>query len=452
MSKADKQLTDYIRGCLDKGFSFKRIQNSLIERGYPKKVAVGIVLKYKHKGNIFKWFAVGSIGIILMFSIFLGSSGIIGMVTVGFSQSFIDEVKITAEENSEFSWVVPYDGDIVSIAISGNYINGIKAKIFIQDYLIFDSTVKDYRITDVSSKSLGNVIHFERMCMDTCYLEGFNKTLYNVKIELQEGVLELEEIHFDLRTNKPIGDLPEFTKIPNLEVGMKGRYINLSSFLNTTRERLFSYLGEDIDISIDGDLAFIQPKEVGKSHVFFIANVEGLEFVSNLIEINAVQEASDSTIMGQVKRITETKEQSNFLLILLILLTIAAIVIVLLIPKENIYKLAFKLDRLRKTDIRTDLRDYEIKKKQYRKSHDEHTLKDMETRVKKLAKKIPKNQLMLSFNEISNKFEKTRSKKKKQEHYNELRQIYLKLIEARLRKEDKEALFHKMKDYYKKIS
>ena len=110
MGKANKALLEYVKGCLNRGYSFLKIEKDLVNRGYTRRVAEGIILKYKYRGDVFKWLTVVSLSSLFVLSLFLGGSGIIGMATVSYKASYENTLHSTvvavmeAGYTFEFSW------------------------------------------------------------------------------------------------------------------------------------------------------------------------------------------------------------------------------------------------------------------------------------------------------------------------------------------------------------
>ncbi|MCK5140413.1 MAG: hypothetical protein KAQ85_11270, partial [Thermodesulfovibrionia bacterium] len=120
MGKAKRELLLYIRNCLNKDLSFKKIEDSLVKQGYPRRVAEGVILSYKHRGRLFKGFSIFLLVILFSVSIFISGSGIVGMVTLGYSRSFSDKIDPVVNSSSFYSSYPTDKGELVPAALTGN--------------------------------------------------------------------------------------------------------------------------------------------------------------------------------------------------------------------------------------------------------------------------------------------------------------------------------------------
>jgi hypothetical protein len=239
MSTGKKALFKYIHSNLEDGHSFEQIKTALIKKGYPQKVAHGIILSYKHRHNILKWFVVSALALLFIFSFWLTGSGIAGMATLQYAKSYTDNLDLIINQSSQYSWYPSYRGEIISIAITGNLVGKGSSKVYIENkgkHLIFDSELENFKVTSLKSSLLGeNIKHFDMVCEQTCSMKRFNKSIYNLEFIVEDAVLELEKIHFDVMLDREVEILPEFIDIPAQKAspGTPIR-IDLSTFFNAS--------------------------------------------------------------------------------------------------------------------------------------------------------------------------------------------------------------------------
>ncbi len=468
-----REISKYIKDCLDRGYSFNKIENALIKSGYSKRASEGIILSYRHRGNVFKWLTVFSLSVLFVISIFLSGSGIVGMVTLGYSRSFVDNVGLIINESSAYSWYPPDKGEIVSVAVTGNILGDGGARVYIQNsgraHLVMDSQLDNFKFTDVKSSLIeGNIKHFEIICEASCAMDGFNKSIYNLVFELNDVVLELENIHYDIRTSTDIESVPEFMHIPTQKVNVGSILsIDLMSFFNSSSGAQFSYIAQDDDmnITLEDSVVNIRSYEVGTSYLYFIAETGGIQFMSNLVGVEVTKGTiRDKLLGGPVKRgiwvEEEKKSPGKGTTVVLLVLALLVIVTLAVIPARyyDMKGLAKRIDGIRRTrDLSDSLTDYhEMKAKLDDELDDdkrEKLIDDMVGKIRKMSKDVPKPKLMKEFKERCEEFEKAVvvSKSTAEKVYKELREVYMKILEGDLREKDKAMLYEKMQRYYRKL-
>jgi hypothetical protein len=481
MGKASKELNSYIRSCLNNGYSYRKIEDVLVNKGYPKKVAEGAILSYKHRGILFKWFAISFLLIIFSGSIYLTGSGIIGMVTLDYARSFSDDLGIVANSSSFYSWYPSIKGEIFSIAVTGNVIGNGNTKIFVENndnkYLIFDSSIKNYKVTDISSKLLSNqkIKHFDYVCEDTCSLIGFNKSIYNIVFEVEDSTLELEKIHFDVLSEKQVIDMPRFLEIPSQIIKINSVLkINLSSYFNSTEENVgYGYIAEDNSINViinDEGIAKISSDKEGSSYIYFTAKISGIQFMSNLVEIDFRPDdgslPAEKVVKGDFVKEGEgllspsTDNYLNNSVYLLVIVIALAIISLMIFVPSRYYSMSYLADRLESvrkgSTLSKDIDDYEkiksVAKIGNLSNMDEKKIVAMENKVREISLKVPQLKVVKEFNEkaimLENSIQKNYGAAKV---YDELRDIYLKIVKSKVREKDKKIFFKRIQKYYKMV-
>lgn len=465
MGKARNELLSYIRQCLNNGYSFKKIEDALIARGYPQKISEGIILSYKHRGNFLKWLTISFLVLLFIVGIFLSGSGIIGMATLEYKKSYTSEIGLITNASAFYTFWPGEKAELVSVAITGNVIGG-EAKVYIENsgrkYLIFDSGKENYKVTDVSSRLLGQrVMHFDAVCEESCSLSSFNSTVYNIIFELSNATLEIDKIHYDLLAGTEVADVPSFIHIPEQKIGLGDSInIHLLTFFNSSSSAEFSYLAEDntTSIKIDGNLATIKGIRTGKTHAYFIAAVNGVNFMSDLVNIEVTDDVTgDKMVVGPAEEKKSEKESPSSIFPLLLVIMLVVILILVFIPARffGLSSTAARLERVRKTvGITQSINQFQEMKSQLWKAKDsekEKILDQMEESIRNISVRLPKSKLVSDFNAKALEFEKIKDKDKAAETYAELRKIYMKAIEAKIPKKEKDFLYKTMEEYYKRL-
>jgi hypothetical protein len=463
-----KELSKYIRGCLDSGYSFKQIEGALVKRGYTTRAAEGILLSYKHRGNMLKWLTVSSLAVLFIVAVFLSGSGLVGMVTLDFAKSYDDNIQLIVNTSSYYTWYPPDKGEIVSIAITGNIIGEGDASVYIenkQKYLIFDSKLENYKVTNVKSALLGNNIkHFEIVCEETCDLLGFNKSVYNLVFEVEDSVIEIEKISYDVKASKEVEKIPQFLDIPKQEIGVSSELkIDLNTFFNSSDKASYDYIAEDeiIAVVIEENIATVKPNIAATAHLYFLAVVDGIQFISNLVEIEITDAKTgnvfvDGPFYGEV--LDQEKVSPKPYAALLLLVSLLVIIILALVPGKyyDIRNLARKIDNLRKTrQLSSSLNEYNALKSKLKKSESDeekdNIMNQMENHIKDISGKVPRIKLMKEFDKKCKDFESKKNMEAKEKAYSDLREVYVKLLETNIHNKDKEKLYAKMEEYYRML-
>ncbi|MBD3163968.1 hypothetical protein GF323_02100 [Candidatus Woesearchaeota archaeon] len=461
-----RQISRYITECLRKGISYRNIKDSLLRKGYPANIAEGIILDYRHKGRLIKWSAVSVMSVFFLISMYLSGSGIAGMATLGYSQNYIDETGLIINQSSSYSWYVPHKGRLISVAFTGNLLGGGSAKAYLEHenkkYLVFSSEKQNFQVTDISSSILGSAKHFNTVCEQACYLPELNKSVYSFVFEINNSVLEIEKIHYDIKAAAEVESVPEFLDIPDQEVSVNSRLaIDLNTFFNSSEKPEFSYLSRNISVEINDNLAAISPENKGTYHVYFIAELGSLKFMSNLVRIEVTDSGSSAGIIRGAAVHPQKKEKPSprpLPNLLLLSLVIAVIITLAVIPSRfyDTRDLASKLDRIRKSSrLSSSIEKYNKMKETLNSSIPEKEksklLYKMEKGIRALSKELPGSDIQHQFDEKCREFRSAKSRGIKECIYNELRQVYEKMIESGLPQESKKEAYRKLQRYYKQI-
>ncbi|MCK5140223.1 MAG: hypothetical protein KAQ85_10310, partial [Thermodesulfovibrionia bacterium] len=138
------------------------------------------------------------------------------------------------------------------------------------------------------------------------------------------------------------------------------------------------------------------------------------------------------------------------------------IVLLAILPSRyyNMNRLAHRIDKMNKEvrNVSGSLVEYNEMKSRFKgkglsDSEKDKLIDNMEDKIKGISRKTPRLKKMQEFNTKCYELEEAMKKDKKaaKKAYGELRNIYLKLIEGRIRGKDKKILYRRMGSYYKKL-
>jgi hypothetical protein len=377
-------------------------------------------------------------------------------------------------ETSFYSWYPQYRGELMSLSMTGNVIEG-KARVYIENndrrYLVFDSGRDNIGVTDIYSSILGKRIrHFEDVCEESCVLDGFNRSIYNLVFEVDEGMLEIEKVRYGLRETNKVMPAPQFLEIPNQEIRVGSSLkINLSSFFNTTeRGLMYSFISEDksINVTVEREIATIRPRSAGSSYMYFTVNVNGVKFASNLLRVDALEgdgEGVETVITGNAMKSAGQAgglSPANLVTLMMFLVGAAFFALLIILPAKyyDITGLAARIDRMRKeSTITKSLVDYNLMKAELRRKDMDagekvSLVEEMEGAIKQISRKLPKLQALKDFEKKGAEFKEALDDPERAEGiYSELRRVYLKIIESKVAKKEKDRLYRLMKDYYRML-
>ncbi|MBR9699511.1 hypothetical protein GOV09_03595 [Candidatus Woesearchaeota archaeon] len=433
MSKATRQLMTYINDRIKKGHSLHGIEKELIKQGYPKHVAEGIILHVKYRKNTFQLFGLLILAILFVAGISITGSGVIGMATVNYARTYSDTVNIVVENPDTLTWNPSQEGAIVSLLLTGHFRGNGSAMVSLQkegeELTIIDS------YNEFLLKTFEDTRYFELACEETCSLENMGEGPYSLVFDFNGAVVELTTINYDLIVTEDVSVVPEFITIPSqITTEDSTLSFDLSTFFTSSAEVVYNALAEEqfLDVSVEGDIATVNTKRIGKSYVYFIGEIEDRQYISNLVEID-VQEGpvSQRLITGEIKSGTFEVKQTFweiFLFMLLILFLVIFIPIFIRsvrrrhLPKKHTIKKAVKV------------------------------VKETVDELKKpMPKKEARSSLLDLFYEQCDKFEEAESRKEKERIYSRLRKIYTTIMKSSLRMKDKKVLYTKLEEYYKDL-
>ncbi|MFH1641544.1 MAG: LamG domain-containing protein, partial [Nanoarchaeota archaeon] len=182
-------------------------------------------------------------------------------------------------------------------AYGSSYSNIVAAQILFVDYnLSLESpytNIQYSQFMNLSAVFYPEFIDFDDICLESCSLSGFNDSLYNLIIEVDDAILNLDSIKYTTLKDVP-NRAPFFNAVPSykIEPGEK-LTINLSRYaydLDNDTLVFSSSSAENLTIEITNNAVRITPDNFqGRRFVYFIANDSVDIAVSNTIEINVVK-------------------------------------------------------------------------------------------------------------------------------------------------------------------
>ncbi len=472
MSKAKKALTAYIQRCRGEGQSFAAIKKSLIAKGYPKKLAEGILFSYKHDGAILKSTFVVLLAGVLISSLYLSGSGIVGLVTLEFAQEFTDNLSLVIHESSSYTWYPNARGEIVSLAVTGSVRGEGSGRIYVQEgnkrYLLFDSA-KEYEQSTryIEEESLEIRRGFKKVCDETCQAGRLDSSVYDLVFEVDNVEIELDHLDFDVIVSDDFSGKPVFLEIPDQKGNIGStRRINLSSFFtHTTINTTFAYLSDDdsIAVSITDGVASISLNKETNAYMYFIAEDNSEQFISNLVSFGYSRDhQEDEKIIqsGLKKReVQEAKEQpSGFSLsplFIIVVIVLIAGTVVLATRAYTLTSLAKKIDHIGRKNYSASVKQYTklrsalgwVKGSQKK----EKAIVDMQRKIVSLAKKIPHSATKQEFKTLYDNFWKEKKVPQQKKMYNHMQRIYDKLMKLPLRAREKDILYKQLQKCYKRL-
>ena len=199
--KIEREIHNYIKENLNKGYSLKAIKRAFIIHGYDPDFAEKLIKSYRIKNTIIKsspWFLIL---LLLFISItFLYNPEITTLAVLTEGRNFTDNVGLTFEESSTYLWNLDNKGILKSVRLNGEVkING-SVKIYLghdnKTYLIFDSKeLKEKGLEKISGfvikegmikvETEGNLTAEEQIILDSL-IANINKTKNNVEIEIEK--------------------------------------------------------------------------------------------------------------------------------------------------------------------------------------------------------------------------------------------------------------------------
>ncbi|MFH1642459.1 MAG: LamG-like jellyroll fold domain-containing protein, partial [Nanoarchaeota archaeon] len=184
-------------------------------------------------------------------------------------------------------------------AYGAGYNNTVNAQIINIDYnLSLDNPYSNIMYSDIAALSaifIPEFIDFSGICIETCSLSGFNASMYNLIIEIDDATLELDSIKYSTNIEVP-NRPPVFNAMPSYKIGYGNDLnINLSNYAYDLDNDTLHYTSSNasgLTIFITNDIVNIIPDFdfIGKRYLYFIANDSVDIAVSNTIEINVVKD------------------------------------------------------------------------------------------------------------------------------------------------------------------
>ena len=178
--------------------------------------------------------------------------------------------------------------------------NNIKVQLIYANYSInISSPYSEIRYSNIASVDADfyeERIKFSNLCIDSCLLPGLNDSSYKLRIEVEEGNIDINNIMYTIEKEIDTARTPPvlLKDLPNITISMDGAYrLNLSSYFEGSDDELnYSvYSVENITVEINGTIAILYPDQgfTGKRYMFFKASDGYYETIGNIFSINVVK-------------------------------------------------------------------------------------------------------------------------------------------------------------------
>ena len=160
--KLKKELREYVKENLAKGYSISAIKKALTKYGYDEEFTNYLIKNRKRREEIAIYASTISIILLFVLTLFVIQPAKIGLVTLNKEFSYSDNVNLTIKDSYEYDWLVGNKGILTSLKLTGSISKGGYAKVYLEhekeSYLIFDS---DRLSEEGISKITGKVISEE---------------------------------------------------------------------------------------------------------------------------------------------------------------------------------------------------------------------------------------------------------------------------------------------------
>jgi hypothetical protein len=195
--------------------------------------------------------------------------------------------------------------------------NIVKAQLVYANYsLDVADSYSDIRYSDKKGRlvDIFDILEFSEVCGEACNIEELSGN-YTIEIIVEEGSVYLGNFSYRLRVVP--NRAPLFEDLPNVTIVKNSEYLlDLSSYLSDADEdslELSYFEMDDVIIEIDEMEALIIPDVnfSGKAFTFFTANDSAAIAISNIIEINVIENVSEANVTGiNVTEVNVTVEEN----------------------------------------------------------------------------------------------------------------------------------------------
>ena len=177
-----------------------------------------------------------------------------------------------------------------------SYENEVRAVMVFANYSLDPSNA--YSDVSYSDEMLAYAVFepfvsFTSECLETCLLPSLNYSEYVLRVEIENGSLDIDSIHYVLEEEIP-GHMPVLVKpFENITI-IKGENVllNLSAYFSDEDNDItlfYSNAVENVSISVYGDVAVVLPANfTGVRYVYFSASDGYYTTTSNIFEIKVI--------------------------------------------------------------------------------------------------------------------------------------------------------------------
>jgi len=196
--KLKKELREYVKENLAKGYSISAIKKALTKYGYDEEFTNYLIKNRKRREEIAIYASTISIILLFVLTLFVIQPAKIGLVTLNKEFSYSDNVNLTIKDSYEYDWLVGNKGILTSLKLTGSISKGGYAKVYLEhekeSYLIFDS---DRLSEEGISKITGKVISEEDESVENN--ESSSDKLIEANIE-GSGIKDISDV-FEFNIN-----------------------------------------------------------------------------------------------------------------------------------------------------------------------------------------------------------------------------------------------------------
>ncbi|MBI4453794.1 hypothetical protein HY636_04070, partial [Candidatus Woesearchaeota archaeon] len=212
--------------------------------------------------------------------------------------------------------------------------NIVSAQVFFVDYnLSLENPYSEIAASSragLTAKFLEDFIQFEDVCLDTCFVYGFNSSSYKLVIEIDNATLRIDKIAYTIEkaaANETITNATNITNqapaliksIENISIASNKNYtLNLSQYFSDPDNDtlVYSYYKTDnLTILLENSIALIIPDSSfeGIAFTYIIANDSESSAASNVFMINVSQANLSEEIKPKVRVGKPVKWQKKIL-------------------------------------------------------------------------------------------------------------------------------------------
>ncbi|MFH1642989.1 MAG: LamG-like jellyroll fold domain-containing protein, partial [Nanoarchaeota archaeon] len=211
--QTNKELKEYIKSNLAKGYSLRSINKVLASSGCDFSLVNSLTSEYSIRPKLLRYSFIFILLAVLFSSLFFIKPSYVGYVSVTKEVSFTDDIALVKNTTTDYLWLLDDPADLNSIKLSGSVSAKGTAKVYIenngQSYLIFDSEKLSEKaglpgITSLSSLESAAITDNSTIKISLEYNEGSVYDDDDNGIEFTDGIIDftVKNSVFDLDEEK----------------------------------------------------------------------------------------------------------------------------------------------------------------------------------------------------------------------------------------------------------